>query len=151
MDKKQTADCTKMRESRKNAIEGKELVSSIKAISMIENSRNNRHEAETIIDCRVYMARHSDGASPQYCNIWINDTRSSTNTAHRYARGVGKASGYGYDKSSAAISAAIDDAGITLSKRIDGVGESASFEAICAIAEALGYADDEYSIVRAWA
>lgn len=151
MEKKQSADCTNMRESKKNAICGKELVASIKAISMLESDTANSHDAYCIVDCRVYMSRHSDGASPQYCNIWITDDIRANESGHSYARGVGKASGYGYDKTSAAIGDAIADAGIVLSKRIDGVGESATKEAICAICETLGYADGEYAIVRAWA
>jgi hypothetical protein len=82
-----------------------------------------------IIDVRLYMSR-SSAASVVYCALWIQ--------ASPYGRGAGKAGGYGYDKNSAAVGYAIDDAGITLDKDIDGRGEYAIIEALEAIAQALG-------------
>ena len=86
---------------------------------------------KTLVDVRFYQVKNG---SVVYCIVWISGD-------NKYGRGVGRAGGYGYDKSSAALGSAISDAGITLSQSIDGVGESAEREAILAIGEALGYAD----------
>lgn len=80
------------------------------------------------VTVRWWMSRTADGASPVYCSIWTDG-----------GAGHGRARGYGYDKRSAALAAALDSAGITLSKSIAGVGDSATREAVGAIARALGY------------
>lgn len=89
-----------------------------------------------IVTCRIYIP-----GSVAYCALWIS-------APDCYARGAGKAGGYGYHKPSAALQSAISDAGITLHgdvygreshKRrayIDGVGDSAMVEALEAIARA---------------
>lgn len=103
-----------------------------------------------IIDLRYYMGR-SKTASTVYASIWVYNKGT-------YTSGHGKASGYGYDKKSAAAAAAIKDAGIVLygspydcesedhSKEayIAGVGGQAVEKALFAIAAALGY---EYCII----
>jgi hypothetical protein len=85
------------------------------------------------VDARFYMARKSDGASPVYCSVWIR-----TRDGHYFA-GHGLARGYGYDKKSAALDAALDSAGIALAARIDGCGDSTARVALLAIADAAGY------------
>jgi hypothetical protein len=90
----------------------------------------------TVIDCRVYMSYRSDGASPMYASIWIHDPLHD-----RHFSGTGKASGYGYHKSSAAIGEAIERAGIKLALPIGGRGESAVRKALDAITRELGYSD----------
>lgn len=55
-----------------------------------------------------------------------------------HASGSGRAGGGGYHRPSAAAEQAIQNAGITLSKPIAGVGDNAIDEALCAIADALG-------------
>ena len=67
-------------------------------------------------------------ASTCYACVWLSLPDS-------YAIGKGKASGNGYHKESAAVDAALSSAGITLEHRIDGVGESAIWGALAAIAE----------------
>ena len=84
-----------------------------------------------IITVRCYMGR-SASASVVYASIWVYGPE-------HFASGTGKAGGYGYHKSSAAIGDAIKSAGIELSKDIEGVGDSAVIEALGAIAEAMGY------------
>jgi hypothetical protein len=94
---------------------------------------------KTPLTVRVWMSRHSDGASPVYASIWIHSDPHHT-------AGHGKASGYGYYKTSAAVGAAIDSAGIKLDQDIDGRGDSVIEEALSAICAALGY--DNVLIVR---
>lgn len=90
-----------------------------------------------IVTARIYRP-----GTVAYCSLWISGTG-------RYGRGQGKAGGYGYHKPSAALQAAINDAGITLTGdvygrtktdkpcSISGVGDSAMIEACDAIARAL--------------
>lgn len=82
------------------------------------------------IKVELFMGR-SNSASVVYCNFFIIGLQS----------GAGSAGGGGYDKQSAAVSAAIESAGIKLSKDISGVGPTAIREALGAIMEALGYKD----------
>ena len=111
---------------------------------LADNGKNYGHKKELIqtfnvitdtlkeiITVRCYMGR-SASASVVYASIWIN-------SPDYHGSGTGKAGGYGYHKISAAISEAILSAGIELSKDISGVGNDAIHEALCAIAEAMGY------------
>ena len=81
------------------------------------------------VDVRFYAAPRG---SVVYCIVWISGN-------NKWGRGVGRAGGYGYDKRSAALGAALDDAGIMLSEDISGRGDCAEWEAIRAIGDALGY------------
>lgn len=96
-------------------------------------------------DVRLYMPGRI-GSSPQYCCVWIN---SQT----QYGSGGGRASGYGYHKASAAMEAALRDAGIVLYcddgttiEYIGGVGDTAMNTAIKAIGVALGYDEKSFYI-----
>ena len=102
----------------------KELVNAASAVTTINGKMRE------VVCARWYMARKSDGASPVYASIWVFGTGI-------HVSGNGRATGYGYHKASAALSAAIDSAGIVLSERIDGVGDSASRGALEAIARAI--------------
>ena len=114
------ANISNLRETNKSfKFRDKELIHGYKVL-------DNR---DIIIDVRLYMSR-SSSASVVYCALWIQ--------VSPYGRGAGKAGGYGYDKNSAAVGYAIDDAGITLDKDIDGRGEYAILEALEAIAQSLG-------------
>ena len=86
-----------------------------------------------VITVRCYMGR-SANASTVYASIWVNAPDIHTS-------GKGKAGGYGYHKESAAIAAAIESAGIGLSKDISGVGNGAIYVALKAIARALGFSN----------
>ena len=88
---------------------------------------------QNVVDARWYTARRSDGASNVYCSVWIH-TRDG-----RYFSGKGTASGGGYHKESAAYGAALESAGIKLTQRVDGVGDSAIRESMMAIADAAGF------------
>ena len=93
---------------------------------------------KAIITARLYAApSRAYGATYHVC-IWINSPTHGDHTS-RYLSGGGKASGCGYHKASAALQAAINDAQVTLSESIGGVGETAMLDALEAIAAALGY------------
>lgn len=82
---------------------------------------------QQVIDCRCYRTAKTVRAS---LHIQAPDFRAS---------GYGKAGGGGYDKTSAAVGAAIRSAGIGLRDNIDGRGDAAIQDALTAIAEYLGY------------
>lgn len=110
----------------------------------IKHRKDNLYEAyrvidndfNTLVDCRVYAS-----GSTTYAVLWVYG-------ADFYAQGSGKAGGYGYHKTSAAVDDAIDSAGFELygspyigqdeniKKRcnIAGAGESAIEAALLAIA-----------------
>lgn len=66
--------------------------------------------------------------------VWINALAKGVHVS-----GGGKAGGYGYHKASAALQAALDDAGVTLPHDISGRGDSAMTDALALIAKALGF------------
>ena len=83
---------------------------------------------------RVWTARsRSPGAS--YCSIWAHGPKGSG----VHVAGHGRATGWGYHRPSAALAAALDSAGVTLSEAIDGRGESAMIDACKAVAVAAGF------------
>ena len=90
-------------------------------------------ELKEIITVRCYMGR-SAGASAVYASIWIE-------APGYHSSGRGKTGGYGDHKTSAAIAAAIESAGITLDTDIYGVGDGAICAALKAIARALGFSN----------
>lgn len=65
-----------------------------------------------------------------YCVTWI--------WSDKPARGYGKAGGGGYHKKSAALGGALSRAWVTLSKPIDGCGDSAMNDALLALARHMG-------------
>jgi hypothetical protein len=94
--------------------------------SILIPSKYDSSESHAVIDLRLYGTGNKNFAC-----IWIN--YNDTNTS-----GTGSAGGYGYHRPSAAAAEAISNAGITLSKSISGVGDTAIREALKAIAAALG-------------
>ncbi len=112
------------RSNGKNLSPQKALVSAMSAVALINGKMRE------VVVARWYMARKSDGASPVYASIW-------TYGAGFDISGYGRATGGGYHKASAALSAAIDNAGIVLSERIDGVGDGAIRRALEAVARAI--------------
>ena len=102
----------------------KELVSAMSAVAVINGKMRE------VVIARWYKARKSDGASPVYASIW-------TYGAGFDISGHGRATGYGYHKASAALSDALDSAGIVLSERIDGLGDGSVRSALEAIARAI--------------
>jgi hypothetical protein len=87
-----------------------------------------------IITARIY---YTSGGTCHAC-VWINSpTRKDRHSVH--VSGGGKAGGGGYHKASAALEHALNDAGIVLSDAIGGRGEDAMYDALAAVATALGY------------
>lgn len=79
---------------------------------------------KTAVDVRFYGK-----SATIYCVVWIwHDALTDS------ARGYGKAGGYGYHKASAAMAEALQRAGVTLSRDIGGVGDSAIESALNALA-----------------
>ena len=81
-------------------------------------------------------ARFYGSGQTVYCVIWIHGWHYHTESA----RGYGKAGGYGYHKPSAALSAALKAAGVTLEESIAGRGDEVMKEAMRALAADLGIA-----------
>ena len=102
----------------------KEVINHYHAIGLIDG------EMTPLVDCRLYMSRSGDGASPVYCALWL--------LHGGYSSGRGTASGYGYHKRSSAVGQAIRSAGIKLDGDIEGVGDDAVRDALTAIAVACG-------------
>lgn len=78
-----------------------------------------------IVTARVYA---TDRAA--YACIWIRH-------GDRHGSGSARATGYGYHRASAALDGAIRAAGVTLSRPIDGVGDTAMVDACEAIGRAI--------------
>ena len=87
---------------------------------------------QTLAEFATYISRSGDGASPVHCSIWLH-------TQTEYRSGQGKASGYGYCKTSAAIGAALESAGIELLSSCRGSGEHAAKIAVEAAIRAMGF------------
>jgi len=85
----------------------------------------------------IVTARFTGPGSTVYCDVWLYQRKTESGMANRSGRGRAMAGGYGYHKASAALGSAIADAGVTLSQRINGVGDSAMEEAVMAVAKAL--------------
>lgn len=87
---------------------------------------------------------NAKGENIDFAKVWIH---RNGNVMHCRAvflgavhcAGYGRASGYGYHKPSAALSAAIESAGIKLAQDIDGHGDGAMRDALHAIGEAMGF------------
>jgi hypothetical protein len=115
----QKANITAMRETSRNMYR-KDALS--REIAVLDPSNGY-----AIVTARLYYPGNT-----AYACIWISSTSKTP-----YARGTGKAGGYGYHKESAALSEAIADAGIKLSECISGRGERAMRDACEAIARAV--------------
>ena len=93
-------------------------------ISMIDS-----RDGSAIVQARWYWPGR-DGASTCYCCVWIHGDDS-------HGRGGGRAGGYGYHKESAALLAALNDAGAYVSEDIGGRGDQAMFEALEVLARSV--------------
>ena len=92
-----------------------------------------KNKTTELVTLRTYMGK-SNQATKVYATIWVHGTFRSIELS-----GSGSAGGCGYHKPSAAVADAIHNAGITLEKQIDGVGDTAIHGALEAIAARLGY------------
>jgi len=99
-------------------------------VTIDQDEQTAQHRLHVPVELRLYGTGRTNSAC-----LWINH-HGAHGTAYRASSG--RAGGYGYHRTSAAAQEAIENAGITLAKRIDGVGDNAIDEALVAIAEALG-------------
>ena len=103
------------------------------------NHRKEKHfmEEYTLItsDLRTPIILRIYGTNAMnYACVWILDNKKNI-----YCNGSGSAGGYGYHRPSAAVSEALTKAGIELSCRISGRGDTAIENAIKSIGTKLGY------------
>lgn len=109
----------------------------------IENYRRERsfYKAISLIDLdkgqEVASVRFYGPSSTVYCVAWlfVDGYRNLTS-----ARGYGKASGGGYHKESAAMSEALQAAGVRFAEPIEGRGDGAMRDALQTLATHLGIA-----------
>ena len=91
------------------------------------------------VEARFWMGRHRK-ASTVYCSIWVH-------APGLHASGNGTAWGYGYHKESAALSDALQSAGVTIIESISAAGERAMEEALRAVAIAAGAPAEHVAIL----
>lgn len=84
----------------------KETVGQLKIVSKISGKEGLR----VPFDARFYMGR-SRTAATVYCTVWVHGYKDGQEV---YTSGTGRAGGYGYHKQSAALDAALRDAGVRL-------------------------------------
>lgn len=121
-------------QSNARQLDKKEIVHTLGLVARVDGQLNK------VVDARFYMSKTADGAGPVYCAAWFHGP-------NLYASGKGRASGYGYHKTSAAFAEAIESAGFKLDKDISGVGSDAMKAAALACAAALGVDISEYLFV----
>lgn len=83
---------------------------------------------KVIVDARFYSSRDK-----VHCCVWVRSEKNDF-----YVSGGGYADGWGYDKESASMADALENAGLP-TKSLDGRGEFAIHSAITEIIEKLGY------------
>jgi len=102
----------------------------IGALTLVVCRGGQIHEPITV---RYYKGR-SSSATVVYCSVWIRDTRGG----EEY-NATGKAKGYGFDRPSAALQDALENAGFVFSREFGGEGPQAAREAVLVVANALGW------------
>lgn len=106
----------------------KEMISAISVIGLKGST------ARELITVRIHCTK-SHGRN--YASIWIHGGHGDK--GNLYGAGHGWAGGYGYHRVSAAVSDALNSAGVKLSHDIAGVGDEAIRTALEALAAHLGY------------
>lgn len=103
-DKKLDLDISGLRDGKFNGNirDTKEIIRGLRIIETA-NHEARKGGAWSLIDCRLYMGRSSN-ASTIYCLLWISGNKSG--------QGMGSAGGCGYDKQSAAVADALQEAGV---------------------------------------
>ena len=88
----------------------------------------------TLVDARL-------GATPHchYASVWLNTCYYNNEFYNKFgfARGAGKAGGYGYHRASAALKSAFSRAGMRFSIGCSGMGENAMRDCLLAAGEYL--------------
>lgn len=91
--------------------------------------------------CELVDLRIGNTDATAYTCVWINDTDHKT-----YAYGSGKASGYGYHRTSAAAESAFLSAGMSFNQSFGGCGDTMMREAVQAAGEYLANGATVYVI-----
>lgn len=82
------------------------------------------------------IARFYETGERSYCCVWIEGRNETQGYINR--RGSGWAGGHGYHRQSSALETALANAGVALYRSCDGCGESAMFDRLRSVGEALG-------------
>lgn len=124
----------------KNYFGEKEMTGAVSVVALYKG------DMREVIAARFWMGR-SRSAMTVYCSVWLRglpDQETGYNTLN--AGGTGTAGGGGYHKPSAALSEALESAGVTLDESIAGRGDRACLDALEATARALGFRGKLYTI-----
>jgi hypothetical protein len=133
-----------------NSSHRKEKGGFYKEFALVIPSEYRPNETHAVATLRLYWP-----GTVCYACLWVHvpGTRHPFDTPQIqegvHTSGSGSAGGYGYCKMSAAAGEAIRNAGFTLSRSINGVGESAVCEAMHAIAAELGHPEALLHIAHA--
>lgn len=107
---------TKIRQNRKED----HYFGGLLAVAKVHKSeKHNRGGLSAVIDCRFYGS-----GQRVYCCVWLNFPGSKAFPDGIHVSGGGHAGGYGYDKKSAALAAALEQAGVKLPWSLSGTGEN---------------------------
>jgi len=109
-------------------IRAKEFIKGIKLLSP-------SHGHQQVIDCRLYVGR-SAKSSRVYACVWVHAPK-----APEYLYTHGYAGGWGYDKKSAAVWDALNNAGFAFRADFSGRGMDSAVDALRSVAEYYGYDD----------
>ena len=104
----------------------------VRTLSAVVSSKGKLQEVVTL---RIYSGR-ARYAQTVLVSVWV---MGRTSTGYVSKGGTGKASGYGYCKSSAAAAEAFESAGITFDSPVEGRGMSVVRQAIEARVRAMGF------------
>lgn len=113
----------------------------------------NFYGSYLVLDTRTAMDAHPpqielrlgmSSSYQSYAALWIRGKEHEV-----YA--LGKTTGHGYHKPSAALSDALSEAGITLSSNIDGRGDSAIVSALSSISSSIGMDPETTIIIHCYA
>lgn len=128
-----------------------------RSLGSYRKEQHGLHKQYTLLDLSVAPYISANGV-PQYPNTAIIRVYWPAQTAYAcvwlsftdsYSVGKGRAGGCGYCKESAAIDEALRSAGIQLEHSIHGVGESAIWGALVAIAEFAGLTNYTVTVAHA--
>ena len=90
------------------------------AVAKVHKSEKyNLGGLSAVIDCRFYGS-----GSRVYCCVWLNFPATKKHPDGIHVSGGGYAGGYGYDKKSAALASALEQAGVKLPWSLSGTGEN---------------------------
>ena len=96
---------------------------------------------KTLVDLRLYTGR-SRNSSTVTASIWVSIYEKGVAYCVNTLSGVGKSNGCGYDLGSAAAATALLNSGFMCSKNFDSAGDTATKEALAALALSFDVCDE---------